>query len=355
LTALLLIIGLAALVVGAELLVRGASRLAAAAGISPLVIGLTVVAFGTSAPEMAASLAASLAGTADLALGNVVGSNVFNVFGILGLSALVAPLGVAVRLVRIDVPILLVASLVVAGMAANGVITRWEGLLLLGFIVGHTVWLVRAARREGRTTDGGFAVDAPSGGAATAGAVVAVILGLAALVFGAGWLVEGAVAVASGLGVSERVIGLTLVAVGTSLPELATSVVAAARGQRDIAVGNVVGSNLFNLTAVLGLAATASPDGVAVAGRALRVDLPVMVFAALICLPVLFTGFEISRREGLAFLVAMAAYIGWVVTDAVGRGVPTAVTAAVVAIGAAALIATVVESVGQLRRSRPRT
>ena len=152
-TALLLIIGLATLVAGAELLVRGASRLAAAAGISPLVIGLTVVAFGTSAPEMAASLGASLTGTADLALGNVVGSNVFNVFGILGLSALVAPLGVAVRLVRIDVPVLVVVSLVVVGMAADGGIARWEGLLLLAFIIGHTVWLVVAARREGRAAE----------------------------------------------------------------------------------------------------------------------------------------------------------------------------------------------------------
>ncbi len=353
-TALLLIIGLATLVAGAELLVRGASRLAAAAGISPLVIGLTVVAFGTSAPEMAASLGASLAGTADLALGNVVGSNVFNVFGILGLSALVAPLGVAVRLVRIDVPVLVVVSLVVVGMAADGSMARWEGLLLLAFIIGHTVWLVVAARREGRAAEREFAAAAPSGGASTAGAVAAVVLGLAALVFGAGWLVEGAVAVASGLGVSERVIGLTLVAVGTSLPELATSVVAAVRGQRDIAVGNVVGSNLFNLTAVLGLAATASPAGVAVAGQALRVDLPVMLLAAVICVPVFFTGFEVSRREGLAFLTALAAYFGWVVADAASDFVPKAVMVAVVACGAAALLATAVESVRQLRRSQRR-
>ena len=159
---------------------------------------------------------------------------------------------------------------------------------------------------------------------------------------------------ASGLGVSERVIGLTLVAVGTSLPELATSVVAAVRGQRDIAVGNVVGSNLFNLTAVLGLAATASPAGVAVAGEALRVDLPVMLLAAVICVPVFFTGFEVSRREGLAFLTALATYLGWVVADAAGDVVPKAVMVAVVACGAAALLATVVESVRQLRRSQLR-
>ena len=353
-TPILLIGGLLTLVAGAELLVRGASRLAAAAGVTPLVIGLTVVAFGTSAPEMAASLGASLTGNADLALGNVVGSNVFNVLGILGVSALVAPLGVALRLVRIDVPIMLVVSLAVAGFAVSGSISRWEGVLLLGFIVGHTVWLVRAARREGTVGDEAFAVVAPAGGAATARAVAAVALGLVALVVGARWLVDGATAVASALGVSDRVIGLTLVAVGTSLPELATTVVAAARGQRDIAVGNVVGSNHFNLTAVLGIAATASPDGVVVAGQALRVDLPVMVVSALVCVPVFFTGMEVSRREGLAFLAALAAYLGWVATDALGRGLPTALTVAVVAFAAAALAATAVASLRQLRRMRDR-
>ena len=353
-TSILLVAGLLTLVAGAELLVRGASRLAAAAGVPPLVIGLTVVAFGTSAPEMAASLGAALTGNPDLALGNVVGSNMFNVLGILGLSALVAPLGVALRLIRIDVPIMLAVSLVVAGFAVNGSISRWEGLLLLSFIVGHTVWLVRAARREGRVGDEAFAVAAATGGAATARAVAAVGLGLVALVFGARWLVDGATAVAAALGVSDRVIGLTLVAVGTSLPELATSVVAAARGQRDIAVGNVVGSNLFNLTAVIGIAATASPHGVAVADQALRVDLPVMVASAMLCVPVFFTGFEVSRREGLAFLAILTVYIGWVLADDLGRGLPTVVTVAVVAFGAAALVATAIGSARQLKRMRDR-
>jgi cation:H+ antiporter len=350
-SALVLLAGFVALVVGAELLVRGASRLALAAGVSPLVIGLTVVAFGTSAPEMAASLGAALAGKADLALGNVVGSNVFNVLGILGLSAVVAPLVVAQRLVRVDVPILLATSLVAAGMAANGTIGRGEGALLLAFIVGHTVWLVLAARRAGAGGEDGSTVVLASGARPMARAVVAVTVGLVGLVVGAGWLVQGAVEIASALGVSERVIGLTLVAVGTSLPELATSVVAAARGQRDIAVGNVIGSNLFNLTAVLGIAASASPTGVAVAGQALRVDLPVMVMTALICLPVFFTGFEITRREGIALLGAMVAYLGWLVADAVGRPVPMVAIAAAAALGAAALIATVIETTRQLRRS----
>ncbi|MEE4272938.1 MAG: calcium/sodium antiporter [Thermoanaerobaculales bacterium] len=341
--------GLLTLAVGAELLVRGASRLAAAAGVSPLVIGLTVVAFGTSAPEMAASLGASLAGNAELALGNVVGSNVFNVFGILGVSALVAPLAVALRLVRIDVPIVVVVSLCVAGFAANGTISRWEGLLLVGFLLGHTVWLVCAARRESRSDGGG--TPTAVGGASAARAVAAVALGLVGLVYGARWLVDGATAVASVLGVSDRVIGLSIVAIGTSLPELATSVVAAARGNRDIAVGNVVGSNLFNLTAVLGIAAIGSPGGVVVAGQALRIDLPVMVLAAMVCAPVFFTDFEVSRREGLALLATMAVYLGWVVTDALGQSIPTG---ALAIIGSVALAAIAAASLRQFRRMRSR-
>jgi cation:H+ antiporter len=338
------------LVVGAELLVRGASRLATAAGVSPLVVGLTVVAFGTSAPEMAASLGASLSGNADLALGNIVGSNVFNVFGILGVAALAAPLGVARRLVRVDIPIVLAVAMVVFGFAVNGTISRWEGILLLGFIIGHTVWLVRAARRNNPSAGGTSAPTSPTGTRGPVAALAAVALGLVALVVGAGWLVSGATAVASALGVSERVIGLTLVAVGTSLPELATSVVAAVRGQREIAVGNVVGSNLFNLTAVLGIAAVGSSDGITVAGQALRVDLPMMVAAAVVCLPVFFTGYEVSRREGLAFLATLTAYFGWVMVNAVGQDPSAEAAVAVVALGLAAIAATAIESVRQLRR-----
>ena len=344
--------GLALLVGGAELLVRGASHLATAAGVSPLVIGLTVVAFGTSAPEMAASLGASLAGSADLALGNVVGSNVFNVLAILGMSALVAPLAVAVRLVRLDVPIVVAVSAGVTVLAVDGRIDRLDGLLLLAVIVVHTAWLVRAARRESRSIEDEFAAALPTAATGTAGAAVAVLTGLVLLVVGARWLVASAVAIATAVGVGERVVGLTLVAAGTSLPELATSVVAAARGQRDIAVGNVVGSNLFNLTAVLGLAAVGSTGGIVVGSESLRADLPVMVLTAVVCVPVFFTGFEISRVEGAAFVVAFAAYLTWLIAAAAGRGVPTTVTVTALAIGGVALAASVVESVRQLRASR---
>jgi cation:H+ antiporter len=305
-TAVLLIAGIVALVAGAELLVRGASRLAVSVGISPLVVGLTVVAFGTSAPEMAASLRAALTGNADLALGNVVGSNVFNVLGILGLSALVAPLAVAVRLVRVDVPIVLGVSLAVVVLAGNGGISRWEGLLLLAFIVGHTVWLVRAARREDRE-----AVDVPmavvTGAAAVTRATLAVLAGLAALVVGANWLVEGAVSVASALGVSERVIGLTLVAIGTSLPELATSVVAAVKGEAEISVGNVLGSNVFNLGLVVGTAFTIRTSPVPV--FVIRQDIPILVLVTVVVAFVVLRQGRISRRSGIFFLALFAAYM----------------------------------------------
>ena len=184
--------------------------------------------------------------------------------------------------------------------------------------------------------------------------MVLMIAGLVTLVVGAELLVRGASRLAIAAGVSPLVVGLTVVAFGTSAPEMAASFGAALAGTADLALGNVVGSNLFNLTAVLGLAAVGSSTGVAVAGQALRVDLPVLVLTAVVCLPVFFTGFEVSRREGLAFLATMAAYLGWVVADALGRGVPSAVTVAVAAFGIAAVVGTILESVRQLRRSRRR-
>ena len=267
-TIAMLVVGFLALVGGAELLVRGASKLAAALGISPIVIGLTVVAFGTSAPELAVSVRAALfEGQADIALGNVVGSNIFNVLGVLGLSAAVASLVVAQRLVRLDVPIMIGASLLAFALALDGRVGRIDGALMLALGIGYTVLTVRLGRRESRAVEAEYAREfgerSKAGGhLVNAGLVLA---GLALLVVGANWLVDGASAIARAFGVSELLIGLTVVAAGTSLPELATSVIAAVRGERDIAVGNVVGSNIFNLFIVLGASALAAPEGVAVA------------------------------------------------------------------------------------------
>ncbi len=316
----LLIAGFVLLVAGAEALVRGASRLAAAFGISPLVIGLTVVAFGTSAPEMAVSTVSSLSGQADIALGNVIGSNIFNIFLILGLSALVAPLMVSAQLIRLDVPLMIGASVLVYLFALNGVIGRPEGIILFVGILIYIGFLIRQSRRENLNVQAEYAEKygerEPRSTKVLLKDTALLLAGLGLLVLGSNWLVDGAVMVAHKLGVSELVIGLTIVAVGTSLPELATSVVAAIRGERDIAVGNVVGSCLFNLLAVLGLAGMVSPSGIAVSAQSLHVDLPVMILTAVVCLPIFFTGKRISRGEGALLLSGYIGYMAWLLLTA---------------------------------------
>ncbi len=315
----LFVLGLALLVGGGEALVRGASRLAVALGISPLVVGLTVVAFGTSSPELAVSVRAALAGQADVAVGNVVGSNIFNVLCILGLSAAVAPLVVAQQLVRLDVPIMIGVSVGLFVLALDGTIGRVDGLVLVAGAVGYGLFTVRqsgketaAVRAEYEETFG----PRPRGVRQAVVDVVLVVGGLAMLVAGARWLVNGAVAAAEALGMSTLVVGLTIVAAGTSLPEVATSVVAALRGERDIAVGNVVGSNILNVLAIAGLAGVVSSRGVPVAPAALRFDLPVMIAVSAACLPIFFTGYRIARWEGFLFLAYYAAYTLYLILDA---------------------------------------
>lgn len=307
-----IVIGLAALVLGGELLVRGASRLAAAVGISPLVIGLTVVAFGTSAPELAVSVKACLAGETDIAVGNVVGSNIFNVLFILGVSALIAPLVVSSQLIRIDVPLMIGASVLALLLGLDGAIGRIDGLLLFAGLVCYTVWTVLKSRKENAAIKEEFgreyAEEAKLSARQIALQVFIIVGGLVVLGFGAQWVVSGTVSIGRLLGMSELLIGLTIVAAGTSLPEVATSVLAAIRGERDIAVGNVVGSNIFNLTCVLGLSAVIVPNGVEVSSAALRLDIPVMIAVAVACLPIFLTGHLIARWEGGLFF---GYYIGY--------------------------------------------
>lgn len=319
-TFVLLASGLFLLVFGAELLVKGASRLAGAVGISPLVVGLTVVAFGTSAPEMAVSVGAAWSGSADLAMGNVVGSNIFNVLFILGLSALITPLMVVQRLVLIDVPLMIAASVLVWLLARDGELVRWEGIVLFLCIISYTVFLIRQSRKE-NTAEVLAEYDAEFAGSAagTRGLLIQgafIIAGLLALVLGSRWLVEAAVTIARTLGVSELVIGLTIISIGTSLPEVATSVVASLRGERDIAVGNVIGSNLFNLLAVLGMSAAVSPAGIAVTAAVRTTDIPVMVGVAIICLPIFAAGFIISRWNGALLLGLYLSYLCYLIFDA---------------------------------------
>jgi cation:H+ antiporter len=309
----LLVLGLLLLLLGGEALVRGASNLASAWGVTPLMIGLTVVAFGTSTPELAVSIGSELTGREEIALGNVIGSNIFNVLFILGLSALVSPLMVGRQLIRLEVPILIVVSVAGLLMALDGRVGRVDGVLLVAGLIAYTVFAVVQGRKEG-ASNGAAAPRAPPPRMWVQ--IAYIVVGLAMLVLGAKWCVEGAEAIARWLGVSELIIALTIVAGGTSLPELATSVVASARGQRDIAVGNVIGSNLFNLLGVLGITALISPSGVGVSPDALHLDLPVMVAVAVICLPVFFTGSVISRWEGGLFFLYYAGYVLYLVLRA---------------------------------------
>lgn len=302
-----LLVGLALLVGGAEVLVRGAARLAGALGVSPLLIGLTVVAYGTSAPEVAVSVQSSLAGQSDVALGNVVGSNILNVLFILGASALIAPLAVSWQLIRFDVPLMIGASALCIGLAADGRLERIEGIVLLAGGLGYTAFQIREGRRESMRSSAALPAEAPAR-AAPVRDTLAIIAGLVLLVVGSRLLVDGALDIAQRLGVSELVISLTIVALGTSLPEVATSLMASLRGERDIAVGNVVGSNIFNIVFVLGLSVLAAPGALQVAPGALSFDLPVMVAVAVACLPIFFSGGVIARWEGALFLAYYAAY-----------------------------------------------
>jgi cation:H+ antiporter len=312
-------IGLVLLLAGAEALVRGASRLAAGMGVPPLVVGLTVVAFGTSAPELAVSVGGSLTGQSDVAVGNIVGSNVMNILVVLGASAIIAPLAVKSQLVKLDVPLMIVASLAVWLMAANGYVSRIEGAALVAALVAYLVMVYVNVRRgkAAATVDTDLDIETD---ALTPGEIVSnvalVLVGMAGLALGARWLVDGAVTIAQAAGVSELVIGLTVVAFGTSLPEIATSLLAAWRGQRDLAVGNVVGSNLFNLLCVLGLTAALPPAGVPVSSAAIQFDLPVMCAVAVVCLPIFLTGGRVSRWEGGLLLVYFVAYMAYLLLDA---------------------------------------
>jgi len=316
--ALFLVLGLVVMVWGAELLVRGASRLATAVGISPLVVGLTVVAFGTSSPELAVSVMSAFKGQADLALGNVVGSNIFNVLLILGISALIVPLVVAQQLVRLDVPVMIGASLLILLMGMDGNIGRFDGSILFAGVIAYTVFLIRQSRREG-SAEVKAEYETEFGGKPASSwlkNIGLIVFGLGGLMLGSKWLVTSAVAIAEAFGVSELIIGLTIVAAGTSMPEVATSVMAAIKGERDIAVGNVVGSNIFNILSVLGLSSIVAPAGITVSDAALRFDIPVMIAIAVACLPIFFVGYRISRFNGASFLFFYVAYIVYLIFTA---------------------------------------
>ncbi|MEX0662132.1 MAG: calcium/sodium antiporter [Balneolaceae bacterium] len=299
---LFFIIGLFLLIIGAEWLVKGASKLASSLKISPLIIGLTVVAFGTSAPELAVSIKSSLTGQEAIALGNIVGSNIFNVLFILGIAALILPLTVSKQLLRLDVPLMIVLSIVVFLFSLNGVISKTEGIILVLGLLVYIFFLIYQNRKDNAAEPDRVISESKSGKSMWAKNIILVIVGLALLMVGSQWFLNGAIMIAQYFGVSELIIGLTIVAAGTSLPEVVTSVLAAIRGERDIAVGNVVGSNIFNLLSVLGISALVAPGGLEISASFINFDLPVMIAVAFACLPIFFTGGVISRGEGALLL-----------------------------------------------------
>jgi cation:H+ antiporter len=359
--ALLFAAGLVALVIGANLLVRGASKLALSFGISPLVVGLTVVAFGTSAPEMAVSVGAVLDGKTDIAIGNVVGSNVFNVLFILGMSALIVPLIVNVQLIRQEVPIMIGASLLLLALGLDGKLSMLDGGFLLALMVAYTVFLVIQSRRATKAEIEAACAEIPKVDQKAwddnvAAQIALIVAGLAALVFGSDWLVGASVAFAKALGVSDLVIGLTIVAAGTSMPEVATSITAAIKGERDIAVGNVVGSNTFNILGCLGLSGLVSGDlGLAMAPSLLSFDIWVMVAVALACLPIFMTGREIARWEGGVFVAYYVAYVAYLILAAQKHDALPMFSAAMMSFVVPITIVTLVVVILRPSSSGPRT
>ncbi len=313
---LLLLAGIVLLVAGGEILVRGASTIARSFGLSPLVVGLTVVSFATSAPELAVTVEASLSGRPGLAVGNVVGSNVANILLVVGVAGTIISLAVQSPVVRRDVPVLIALSLLFWVMAVDGTVSTLDGVVLVGLLLTYTtVTVVRSRQRK----DPGPVHEAPPAPGGTPVAVLLVTGGVGLLAWGANWLVSGAVDIATALGLSETVVGLTIVAIGTSLPELTTSVTAAIRGSVEMAVGNAVGSCIFNLGAVMGLTAVISPDGVPVTDGAATFDIPVMVVVVMSLLPIAFTGARVAKREAWLFVGYYLAYTAYLLLDSAGH------------------------------------
>jgi cation:H+ antiporter len=310
----LVIAGLVLLIAGGEALVRGASSFAVRFGISPLVIGLVVVSAATSTPELAVTFGALIEGEPGLAVGNVVGSNIANVLLILGISAIISPLMIKRQVVRFDMPVMLGMSVAAVLVSLDGRISALDGAILVAGLLFHAVMSVIIGRREVRAQ--ALSTDTmPLNSAPVrlwlAGALL--VLGIALLGFGAQFLVDGAVGIATSFGVSGLVVGLTVVAIGTSLPELVTSIIAVRRGERDMSVGNIVGSNIFNIGMVLGLPAMIFQGGIPVPAAAIALDLPLMLAAAVVLLPIAFTGFAVARWEGTLFVVLYLAYLLYVV------------------------------------------
>jgi len=321
--ALIFLGGLVVIVLGAELLLRGATRLASLLGVPPVIIGLTVVTAGTTMPELAVGVTAALEGQSGLAVGNIAGTNIFNILVILGLSAAVRPIPLRLLSFKLDVPVMIGAALTLIFMAWDGVLTRTDGVLLLIAAASYTLALMLLSRREssavrrefaeefGRDTVAAGPDDTLPRSRWARGTLYLGLLaaGIAVTLLGAELLVSGAVSLARDFGVSDEIIGLTIVAVGTSAPELATTLVATIRNERDVAIGNLAGSCIYNILVILGVTSLVSEGGVAVARDVLWIDLPLAAGVAVLLLPVFRSGDSVSRREGGLFLSLYGLYL----------------------------------------------
>ncbi len=327
-----LLLGLILLVGGAELIVRGGSRVAVYFGIRPIVVGLTVVSLGTSTPELAVGIEAAVQGAGPLAVGNITGTNIVNILLILGMSALLQPLALERRTLRFDLPLMTVSALALLMMSIDGILTRLEGAVLLISAVIYTALLVIWSRQESRQVraeyrnEYGIPVARRSAGEVTYAALM-LVGGIAVVVLGSDWLVKGAVDLARMLGVSEAFIGLTVVAIGTSSPELVTTIVGTLKGDPDIAIGNLLGSSIYNILAILGITCLVPAAGLAVGPNLVRIDIPVMVAVTLLAIPVFVSGRRVTRGEGLLFVTAYVVYVAYLLLTRVAPSSAAAVGA----------------------------
>jgi cation:H+ antiporter len=317
---LIFLAGLVVILLGAEMLLRGATRIAAMLRIKPILIGLTVVTVGTTMPELAVGITAATEGRGSLAVGNIAGTNIMNILFILGLSALMRPLPMRLLSIRLDVPVMIASALALVAMAWDGVLSRTDGSVLLLGAVAYTVSLVRLSRRESSALQREFSEEYNAKALGTrrsatqaAWNALLLVVGIALTVLGAELLVSGAVNIAQAWGVSDAIIGLTIVAIGTSAPELATTVMATLKNDRDVAVGNLIGSCIYNVLVILGVTCMVAPDGVAIGRDILLIDLPLAAAVAIVCLPVFRSDRLVSRREGASFVCTYLAYLGWLI------------------------------------------
>lgn len=316
----LFVLGLIALIVGAELIVRCGTRVAARLGVSPIVIGLTIVSVGTSTPELAVGIESALQGNGSLAVGNIAGTNTVNILLILGLSALLRPLAIQMSTLRLDLPVITVVAVAFLLMSWNGVLTRTEGALMVSAGIIYTAVIVRSAQRESRKFREEFEREygpklRNNGWGEILWNTVALIAGIGIVVVGSDWLVDAAVEIARKLGVSDAFIGLTIVAIGTSSPELVTTVIGTLRNDRDIAIGNLLGSSIYNILFILGITCLVPSAGVAVEPDLIYIDIPVMTAVALVCVPVFLSGRQVTRFEGGAFVVAYVTYLVYLIVS----------------------------------------